>query len=106
MADALHKGCDNIVTCGGIQSNHARATAVAAAQLGLKAHLVLRWRGPIVSIIQCNNIILAIINLGFSNLALKLPALSPHFLFTAVCRFGSLEKRLCFFYPWRMCKGL
>ena len=49
MADALREGCDSIVTCGGIQSNHARATAVAAAQLGLKPHLVLRWRGPIVS---------------------------------------------------------
>ena len=49
MADALCSGCDSIVTCGGIQSNHARATVVAAAQLGLKPHLVLRWRGPIVS---------------------------------------------------------
>ncbi|RMF65815.1 MAG: pyridoxal-phosphate dependent enzyme, partial [Calditrichaeota bacterium] len=29
-------------TCGGPQSNHARATAVAAAKLGLKSHLVLR----------------------------------------------------------------
>ena len=26
MADALRSGCDSIVTCGGIQSNHARAT--------------------------------------------------------------------------------
>ena len=49
IADALGNGCDSIVTCGGIQSNHARATAVAAAQLGLKPHLVLRWHGPIVS---------------------------------------------------------
>ncbi len=49
MADALNEGCDSIVTCGGIQSNHARATAVAAAELGLKSHLVLRWRGTIVS---------------------------------------------------------
>ena len=56
MADALHKGCDSIVTCGGIQSNHARTTAVAAAQLGLKPHLVLRWRGPIVSIVNLEDI--------------------------------------------------
>ena len=48
MADALHKGCDNIITCGGIQSNHSRATAVAAAQLGLKPHLVLRTTVPTV----------------------------------------------------------
>lgn len=47
LADALEKGCDNIVTCGGIQSNHARATAVASRQLGLQPHLVLRWSGKI-----------------------------------------------------------
>ena len=50
MADALRKGCDNIITCGGIQSNHSRATAVAAAQLGLKPHLVLRATVPTVCI--------------------------------------------------------
>lgn len=31
-----------LITCGGIQSNHCRATAFAAAQLGLKCHLILR----------------------------------------------------------------
>lgn len=49
LADALHQGCDSVVTCGSIQSNHARATAVAAAQLGLKPHLLLRWPGTMVS---------------------------------------------------------
>ena len=49
LADALHQGCDSVVTCGSIQSNHARATAVAARQLGMKPHLVLRWPGEIVS---------------------------------------------------------
>ena len=49
MADALHQGCDSVITCGSIQSNHARATAVAARQLGMKPHLVLRWPGEIVS---------------------------------------------------------
>ena len=42
LADALAQGCDTIVTCGGIQSNHARATALLAAQLGLRAVLWLR----------------------------------------------------------------
>lgn len=42
LAEAIDKGCDSIVTCGGIQSNHCRATAFAGAQLGLKVHLVLR----------------------------------------------------------------
>lgn len=42
LADALKKGCDTVITCGGIQSNHCRATAAACARLGLKCHLVLR----------------------------------------------------------------
>ncbi len=42
LADALRQGCDLVVTCGGLQSNHARATAVAARQLGLDCHLFLR----------------------------------------------------------------
>ncbi len=42
IADAIDKGCDTLLTCGGVQSNHCRATAVAARQLGLDVHLVLR----------------------------------------------------------------
>jgi len=42
LADALGKGCDAVVTCGGADSNHARATAVAAKRLGLLPHLILR----------------------------------------------------------------
>ena len=42
LADALEQGCDTLLTCGGIQSNHARATAVLAAALGLRAVLYLR----------------------------------------------------------------
>ena len=42
IADALAQGCDTLLTCGGNQSNHCRATAVAARQLGLNVHLVLR----------------------------------------------------------------
>jgi len=41
-ADAMKNGADTLITCGGIQSNHARATAVLAAKLGLKSLLVLR----------------------------------------------------------------
>jgi D-cysteine desulfhydrase len=47
LADALRKGADTVITTGGIGSNHARATAVAARQLGLHPHLVLRGQpGP------------------------------------------------------------
>jgi len=42
MAEAVAAGADTVVTCGGIQSNHCRATAVAARQLGLDPVLLLR----------------------------------------------------------------
>lgn len=42
--DALDKNCDYLITCGGIQSNHARATAAVAAKLGMGSYLVLRGR--------------------------------------------------------------
>lgn len=42
VKEALDMGCDYLITCGGIQSNHARATAAVAAKLGLGAYLVLR----------------------------------------------------------------
>ena len=41
-AHALQHGFQTLVTCGGVQSNHCRATALVAAQLGLGCHLVLR----------------------------------------------------------------
>ena len=42
VREALDEGCDYLITCGGIQSNHARATAAVAARLGLGCCLVLR----------------------------------------------------------------
>jgi D-cysteine desulfhydrase len=42
LADAQARGADTIVTCGGLQSNHARATALCAAALGMRAVLFLR----------------------------------------------------------------
>ena len=42
LADAISSGCDTVITCGGIQSNHCRATALACAQLGLRCELILR----------------------------------------------------------------
>jgi D-cysteine desulfhydrase len=47
LGDALAKRATVIVTCGGIQSNHARATAIVSAQLGLRCVLFLRvTEGP------------------------------------------------------------
>lgn len=45
-AAALSAGCDVLVTGGGVQSNHARTTAAAAARLGLDCHLVLDGVAP------------------------------------------------------------
>lgn len=39
-AAALQAGADTLITCGGVQSNHARVTAAAAAKLGLRCILV------------------------------------------------------------------
>jgi D-cysteine desulfhydrase len=49
LGDALEQGCNTVITCGGIQSNHCRATAVMGARLGLKVHLLLRGEKPEVS---------------------------------------------------------
>lgn len=42
VSEALIKGSDYLITCGGIQSNHCRATAAVAAKLGMGVYLVLR----------------------------------------------------------------
>ena len=46
VAEAISQGADTLITCGGIQSNHARATAAVAAKLGLNSFLVLRSDNP------------------------------------------------------------
>ncbi|GLT74171.1 hypothetical protein SLA2020_459840 [Shorea laevis] len=42
LADAVAQGADCIITIGGIQSNHCRATAVAAKYLNLDCYVILR----------------------------------------------------------------
>jgi len=42
MAAAQAAGATTLVTCGAVQSNHCRATAVVAARLGLRCVLLLR----------------------------------------------------------------
>jgi D-cysteine desulfhydrase len=46
LAEALDQKADTVITCGGAQSNHCRATAIAAAMLGLKCRLLLRTPDP------------------------------------------------------------
>ena len=40
VADALAKGCDTLVSIGGVQSNHTRQVAAVAASVGLRCVLV------------------------------------------------------------------
>lgn len=42
LADATRLGADTLVTIGGLQSNHARQTAAAAARFGFACELVLQ----------------------------------------------------------------
>jgi len=46
LAEAISLECDTVITCGGLQSNHSRATALCAASLGLKSLLFLRTADP------------------------------------------------------------
>jgi D-cysteine desulfhydrase len=45
-AQALAEGADTLITAGGVQSNHARVTAAAAAKLGMRAILVANGAAP------------------------------------------------------------
>ncbi|MEV4151168.1 1-aminocyclopropane-1-carboxylate deaminase [Amycolatopsis sp. NPDC049691] len=51
VADALQEGADTLVSIGGVQSNHTRQVAAAAARAGLKAVLVqeswVDWHDPL-----------------------------------------------------------
>lgn len=46
VAKARAEGADTLVTCGGLQSNHCRATALLGARLGFQVHLILRGEAP------------------------------------------------------------
>jgi L-cysteate sulfo-lyase len=46
VAEALRQGADTLITLGGVQSNHCRQTAAAAARCGLRCILVLRGHPP------------------------------------------------------------
>jgi len=46
IADAEATGADTLITCGGVQSNHCRATALASARFGHRCILLLRGDRP------------------------------------------------------------
>ena len=45
-AQAQRDGIDTLITCGGVQSNHCRATAATAARLGMACHIVANGTRP------------------------------------------------------------
>jgi D-cysteine desulfhydrase len=47
IKEAIDRKCDTIITFGGVQSNHCRATAAVSAKLGLKSYLILRENNDI-----------------------------------------------------------
>jgi 1-aminocyclopropane-1-carboxylate deaminase len=61
VADALAKGCDTLVSIGGVQSNHTRQVAAAAAKTGMKCVLIqeswVDW--PDVTYDRVGNILLS-----------------------------------------------
>ncbi len=61
VADALAKGCDTLVSIGGVQSNHTRQVAAVAAKTGLKCVLIqeswVDW--PDVTYDRVGNILLS-----------------------------------------------
>ncbi len=46
LADARTAGADVLITCGGVQSNHCRVTAAAAARASMRCVLVLSGATP------------------------------------------------------------
>ncbi len=45
-AEAMRQGADTLITAGGVQSNHARVTAAAAAKLGMRCVLIANGVAP------------------------------------------------------------
>lgn len=58
MAEAVAAQATHVITCGGEQSNHARATAFAARQLGIESVLILRTDDPAKPPAATGNILL------------------------------------------------
>ncbi len=58
LAAALAEKATTVVTCGALQSNHCRATAALAAQLGLRCVVYLRTDDPAAPLPATGNLLL------------------------------------------------
>lgn len=52
LSDAPKQGTDTLLTTGGLQSNHMRQTAAAAARLGLKVRIRMK------KVVRCGSVLL------------------------------------------------
>ncbi|XP_003383708.1 PREDICTED: bifunctional D-cysteine desulfhydrase/1-aminocyclopropane-1-carboxylate deaminase, mitochondrial-like [Amphimedon queenslandica] len=59
FSEVLDQGCDTVITGGSLQSNHARATAVVAKELGMDSHCVLFNKDTDVNIEPKGNLLLS-----------------------------------------------
>jgi D-cysteine desulfhydrase len=59
LFEAVKRAATHVITCGGEQSNHARATALFAAQLGMRSVLLLRTNHPTRPPTATGNILLS-----------------------------------------------
>ena len=58
LADAQQQAANVVITCGGEQSNHCRATAIAAKTIGMDSILLLRTENPAAPPRTSGNIVL------------------------------------------------
>lgn len=58
LAEARARRATTVITCGGLQSNHARATAVLARSLGMSAVLLLRTKDRGAALPATGNVLL------------------------------------------------
>lgn len=58
FAHAKERDANHVITCGGLQSNHARATALMAAKLGMRATLLLRNADTSIELPRAGNVLL------------------------------------------------
>ena len=49
---ALDEGCTTLLTYGGVQTNHGRLTAAAAARFGMKSIIMVLY---LLNLVECNH---------------------------------------------------
>jgi D-cysteine desulfhydrase len=58
LGEAVDRRATTVITCGGVQSNHARATAIAARELGMRTVLFLRTADAQPPAVAVGNVLL------------------------------------------------